>query len=320
MKLMTASVTILLVLLVAAPASAETKAETEARALFREGNRRLDAADYVTALDLFRTAYARHASPKILLNIGTTLMHLGRFAEAADTYERYQRHPGADPKQSAKVDQELRDLATKVGKLRITVNEPGARVLVDGKPVGESPGAITLRLDPGSHSIMAEKDGYPTAATTVSLSGGQERALELRLVRASSAEAGKPRTSSVVPPVPSPRLAEGSSPPPAVTTAETPRPRDAAWRPPLYVAWIALGVAAVGAGTGGYFGSRALDRGVSADDSRGPALGATVCFSVAGVAAAVAGGVLLWRALTPRKARKLEAGIGPGALILAGRF
>ena len=47
-------------------------------------------------------------------------------------------------------------------------------------------------------------------------------------------------------------------------------------------------MAVAAAGTGAYFGSRVYDRGVSADDSKGPAPGATVCFSIAGVAAAVA--------------------------------
>jgi hypothetical protein len=306
------------VLAIALPAAAETKGEVEARGLFREGNRRFDAADYVAALDLFRAAYARFPSPKILLNIGTTLKQLGRFAEATDSYEQYRRHPAADPKRRAEVDQIVKELAIKVGRLRVTVNEPGARVLVDGKAVGESPQQISVRLDAGDHSIMAEKDGFPMAATRIALAGGEERTVELRLVRAASPERGQPKPA----PTPAPTVADATptAPPVAVTPIAGPRPRDEAWRPPPYVAWIALGVAAVAAGTGGYFGSRVLDRGVSVDDSKRPALSATVCFSIAGVAAAAAGGALLWRALAPRKARTLEAGLGPGVLVLAGRF
>lgn len=197
----------LALLLVAGTVQADAKAEREARALFKEANRLLAEKDYVSALDMFRAAYNRWPNPKILLNIGTTLRNLGRDAEAADAYEKYLREGKPDAKRKAEVDAILKELSVKLAKLRIEVNEPGARVLVDGKVVGESPQAITLRVEPGTHTIVAEKQGYPAAAATVQISAGQERVVELRLVQA-----------GVPPPTPPP------SPPPKKVPDPTPEP------------------------------------------------------------------------------------------------
>ena len=68
---------------------AQADSQTEARALFKEGNRLLDAGDYVGALDMFKGAYSRWPNVKILLNLGTALRQLGRNVEAAEHYEKY---------------------------------------------------------------------------------------------------------------------------------------------------------------------------------------------------------------------------------------
>jgi hypothetical protein len=195
-------------LLAAGTVQADAKAEREARALFKEANRLLGEKDYVSALDMFRAAYSRWPNPKILLNIGTTLRNLGRDAEAADAYEKYLREGKPDDKRKAEVDAILKELSAKLAKLRIEVNEPGARVLVDGKVVGESPQGITLRVEPGTHTIVAEKQGYPAAAATVQISAGQERLVELRLVHAGAAPPPPPT------PEPTPKKAPDPTPEP----------------------------------------------------------------------------------------------------------
>jgi hypothetical protein len=218
----------LAVLLVAGTVQADAKSEREARALFKEANRLLAEKDFVAALDMFRAAYNRWPNPKILLNIGTTLRSLGRDAEAADAYEKYLREGKPDPKRKAEVDAILKELSTRLAKLRIEVNEPGARVLVDGKVVGESPQAITLRVEGGTHTIVAEKQGYPAAAATVQIAAGQERVVELRLVQSGSAAPppgppppGPPPPKRVPDPTPEP-------PPPGPRAVKIPGPPEPA--------------------------------------------------------------------------------------------
>jgi hypothetical protein len=217
----------LAVLLAAGTVQADAKAEREARALFKEANRLLGEKDYVSALDMFRAAYNRWPNAKILLNIGTTLRNLGRDAEAADAYEKYLREGKPDAKRKAEVDAILKELSTKLARLRIEVNEPGARVLVDGKVVGESPQAITLRVEAGTHTIVAEKQGYPAAAATVQISAGQERVVELRLV-----QSGAPPPPT--PPGPPPKKAPDPTPeppPPGPRAIKIPGPPEPAVGP-----------------------------------------------------------------------------------------
>jgi hypothetical protein len=106
--------------------------------------------------------------------------------------------------------------------------------------------------------------------------------------------------------------------PPGPTPVRTPGARDAAWRPPAYAAWVALGLALAAAGTGMYFGLHTMDRGASTSSAASAAAPATACFAVAGVAAATAGGLALWRWLAPR--RRAAVGLGPGRLVVAVDF
>ena len=129
-----------------------------------------------------------------------------------------------------------------------------------------------------------------------------------------------PMGRAAPPPAPSasPRATSPAAVPTA-TTAAQPGDRDAGWRPPAYAAWVSLGVAVVAAGTGTYFGVRSMDRNASDEAAVSSARGATVSFSVAGVAAAIAGGALLWRLFTGKRSRSPAMGLGPGrAFVLLG--
>src|SRR6185295_5080845 len=70
--------------------------KVDARALMQSGLKLYAAQDYLGALAVFRTAYTRFPSAKILINIGTTLIKLDRKADAANTYQRYLDSPDAD--------------------------------------------------------------------------------------------------------------------------------------------------------------------------------------------------------------------------------
>jgi hypothetical protein len=254
MRLMGGAALALAVLLAAGTVHADARAEREARALFKEANRLLREKDYVAALDMYRAAYGRWPNPKILLNIGTTLRNLGRDAEAADAYERYLVDGKPDAKRRTEVQAILKEITARLGKLRIEVNEPGARVLVDGKVVGESPQAITKRVEPGTHTVVAEKQGYPAAAATVQIAAGQERVVELRLVQPGPPS---PTPTPTPTPGPPPKAAPDATPeePP---TPPTPAPPPAGPEGPAAGGPVSGTVAKVApprAGSGGRFGA-----------------------------------------------------------------
>jgi hypothetical protein len=159
---------------------------------------------------MFRGAYSRWPNVKILLNMGTALRQLGRNVEAAETYEKYLADPAADSAKKTQVQGLVTALSAQLGKLKVEVNEPGARVLVDGKALGTSPQSISLRVEPGSHSVVAEKEGYALSAATVSVAAGQERVVELRLVSTAIPKAEP--AAEVAPQPAAPTTAEAAAP------------------------------------------------------------------------------------------------------------
>src|SRR5689334_21178219 len=79
----------------------DDKARALAAALMTEGVRQLQAQSYDQALANFLEAYNKLPSPKILLNVASTLRDMGRLAEAANTYQRYLADPMTGPERVA---------------------------------------------------------------------------------------------------------------------------------------------------------------------------------------------------------------------------
>lgn len=176
-----AALLVVALLSISGTASAQSKKQ-RARSHFQAGLHLLDGKHYARALGEFRAAYALWNNPKILLDIGTTLRQLKRDAEAANAYARYLKSPDADPAKTAAVERALADIDAKVGRLRIQVSEPGARVLVDGTTSAEWRGDGPLRVDPGTHTVVARKPGSVPAVATVSVTAGEVRSVKLELV------------------------------------------------------------------------------------------------------------------------------------------
>jgi hypothetical protein len=177
--------------------------EDEARALFKQGVALFQKGDYPAALDRYRQAYARFPSPKILLNIGTTLKQLGKNAEAAATYQRYLRDPGADSARRAEVERALAEIEPRLARLRIEIAAPGVKVLVDGNVAGESPGTLLVKVDPGRHVIVARKAGADDIVEAVTVAAGDDRKIVMAVRSPPPPAAAKP-APAVKPPPPAP--------------------------------------------------------------------------------------------------------------------
>ena len=156
--------------------------KAEAKLLVREAFEHVYEGEHALALAKFQQAHEVYPSPKILLNIGTTFKKLGRYAESAKVYEDYLRHPDSDKAREAEVRRELMEAEALVARLRIEVNVADAKLLVDGHPVVlDDKGSV--RVDPGSHSIVADKDGYESRTISVhGVKSGEARTVRLGLV------------------------------------------------------------------------------------------------------------------------------------------
>jgi tetratricopeptide (TPR) repeat protein len=147
----------------------------------QSGVRLLEAKDYLGALAVFRGAYARFASTKILLNIGTTYKLLGRNAEAANAYQQYLDAPDVDPGKQGEVERLLVELDKTVGKLEIAVTPEGAEVQVNNDAPVPAAKAVRYRVAPGELTVNARKDGFNSEAKQAQITAGASLAITLEL-------------------------------------------------------------------------------------------------------------------------------------------
>ena len=137
MKRTTAALSILLL----APSAAfadDAAGKEQARELLREGNALLSAGDFSSALEKFRAAYAKFASPKILINMGTALRSIGQEVEAAAVYERCLMK--AQPRRRTRRRREgARRGPRSAGRVSTRSTRRARRCSSDGLPVGASP-------------------------------------------------------------------------------------------------------------------------------------------------------------------------------------
>jgi hypothetical protein len=186
----------LALLLVAAAAHAQPSPDkADAKALLHSGLKLFQAKDYLGALAVFRDAYARFPSAKLLLNIGTTLRQLDRNAEAANAYQRYLDAPDADAAKRPEVTKVLAALDAKVGTLDLEVTS-GATVVVAGETL--EPNVTRWRVPPGAIAIRATADRHQPGELAVTATAGAVTSVRLEL--APVVEAPPPRTVAAAAP------------------------------------------------------------------------------------------------------------------------
>jgi hypothetical protein len=194
----------LLVLLRLASAQAEEGDKTAALPLWEHANEASDRGDFEKALELYRSAYERYPSEKILLNIAMILRQLHRDVEAVEAYHRYLIHPKADPTKREAVLQTLSEIETRVGRIDIQVDEDGVHIFVDDRDAGEaSQGHLVVHVSPGPHTLVAEKPGVGRAASDTDVGPGERAEIRLQLGRVAPATPPSPPS-----PAPTPMLAE----------------------------------------------------------------------------------------------------------------
>jgi hypothetical protein len=208
----------LAIVLVVAPAVAladPAPDKTDAQSLMQSGVKLLEAKDYLGALAVFKNAYERFSSAKILLNIGTTLKLLGRDADAANAYQRYLDANDTDPKRRAEVMKLLDKIDKNVGRVELTVTPSDAHVQIDDDDWLHVVHAATWRLAPGHHAIQVHRDGYVASTKPIAVGAGESAEITLTL-----AETPKPVATAAVEPV-----GAGIRTAPVAVTPEAPRAR-----------------------------------------------------------------------------------------------
>ncbi|MBI2898204.1 MAG: tetratricopeptide repeat protein [Deltaproteobacteria bacterium] len=181
------SALLVVAVLLAAPSAAEAQMdERAARAHFEAASSYYDQGRYEEALHEFEEAL--RAAPDaqkglMVFNIGQAQERLGRLAEAIESFQRYLELEPAAPDRAA-IEARLSNLRARLGETGIVlrVSEDGARVSVDGSASGTTPLAEPLRVAPGRHEILIERDGFRPFRLTVSVEAGRQVEAEATLV------------------------------------------------------------------------------------------------------------------------------------------
>ena len=129
-----------------------------AQALMIEGVKQLVAKSYDQALANFLEAYAKFPSPKILLNVASTLRDMGRLADAANTYQRYLLDPVTGAERVAEVKELLIRLDEQLTILTVRVFPSGSDVSIDAGPFIPVGSSLLTRVRPGIHLVRVRKD------------------------------------------------------------------------------------------------------------------------------------------------------------------
>jgi hypothetical protein len=171
---------LLLCVLAFAPFTAGAQASSLASSLSGPAKADYDAAkvlfvakDYAGAEVKYASAYERSHDARLLYNMAACEKSLKHYARSLELLRRYQTEGRAVLTQAdiEEADRLIETFHSFIGFVRVTVNEAGADVSVDGEVVGKSPLSKNLTLDLGEHRIDIKKGGFTPFTTKVPISG-----------------------------------------------------------------------------------------------------------------------------------------------------
>ncbi len=143
----------------------------------------LENNDFAGALDKYEQAFDLSKDPRLLFNMAICARGLKEYARMQALLLRYEREAGsAMPAQDrADVDAALAAIRDLVGTVKLTVEEPGATVALDGRAIGTTPLAEPLVVDLGPHTLSIKKPGYEPLEQALTIAGGNDTLLTLTL-------------------------------------------------------------------------------------------------------------------------------------------
>ncbi len=210
----------------AAPAASAQQPDLDAQV--QHGIALREAGQNDAAVEYLRGLWERSRYPRALAQLAVTEQTLGRWADA-DRHFREVLAMTAHPwvvQNRARVEQSLATVATHLGELEVTGAPPGTELWLDDQRVATLPTAAPIRLPAGTHALELRAEGFEVARRVVLVAPGQLTREAATLVR---------------------RLQGSPAPTPGAPVVVSVRDAGAAQR---IVAWVALGLTAVGAGVG----------------------------------------------------------------------
>lgn len=154
--------------------------DTRAAALRAEGEEFVKADDCKAAMDPLRSAWALREDGKTASLLGECELRLGHEPEAAQHFARaMELLPDGDARR--RVESMFQDVSSRVTRVDVVVNEPGAVVVV-GKFVMETP-FDNLFVSPGEATVVVKKSGFGELQRTINAMAGKVTRADFILTR-----------------------------------------------------------------------------------------------------------------------------------------
>ncbi|XYH94970.1 hypothetical protein ACMHYB_45255 [Sorangium sp. So ce1128] len=148
----------------------------KAEQLFQEGRELHRSAILAGARAKYEEALRYWEQPELRVYLGRVLIGSGLPLQAYENLQKtLQWGPGAlDPQIEAEARASMRELMRQeLALIEIRCDEPGAAVLLDGRPWFVGPGAERRLVPPGEHVVTARKTGYYAVVKPVVVLAGK---------------------------------------------------------------------------------------------------------------------------------------------------
>lgn len=136
--------------------------------LINDAKTAYEGEDFDTAIRYLTAANRLQPNARLLLNIAKSYEKADRCVEALVYFRAFLRDPGAEPALSPQAQEALgksEECAgwneAMSGRIFVSANLPGARVIIDGKDHGTVPAEI-VGYEDGMHVVQVVLDGYET--------------------------------------------------------------------------------------------------------------------------------------------------------------
>ncbi len=175
--------------------------QTQAIALFREGNAALKESLFPKAAVSYREALQVWDHPAIHYNLALALVNLDQPVEVHEHLTSALKF-GASPLDDDKFQQAQRYLALierQLTKMKVNCSFEGATVRLDGKTIFTGPGTWDGLIRAGQHTLSASKEGLLPDERSLTLAGGDSQTFDMRVYRTEELTEYRRAFSPVIP-------------------------------------------------------------------------------------------------------------------------
>ncbi|UQA59149.1 PEGA domain-containing protein [Polyangium aurulentum] len=152
--------------------------------LYEKGNKLFDEQKYSEAEAAYQAAWDLRKSFDLAGNLAEVEMQLEQYRDAAEHFSYALREfpAGGKPEVREALTKRFEEARAQVGAVKITTNVGGAKIVVDGKDVGQAPLPEAVFVDPGTRVIEARLAGHDDVLRTVQVEKGSSQEVNLVMV------------------------------------------------------------------------------------------------------------------------------------------